>query len=71
MFEKGVRYYTEGKLVLKVPFPEDQIYCRWCPWCRPQRGIDRHRCEITNEILYNIDFRGDGCPVEMEGMEER
>lgn len=71
MFEKGVRYYTKGTVTLRVAFPERQICCRWCPWCRSEKEVGRHWCRLTNEMLYNIDFRGDNCPVEVEGMEEQ
>ncbi|MEG2575775.1 MAG: hypothetical protein RSA41_07065 [Christensenella sp.] len=71
MFEKGVRFYTKGTVVLEVPFPEDEVYCRWCPWCRSERESSRHRCALTNEILYTLDFRSDGCPIEIPSMEEK
>ena len=71
MFESGVRYYTTGSVTLTVAFPEDQICCRYCPWCRAEKEVGRHWCRLTNEMLYNINFRGDGCPVAVEGMEKK
>ena len=70
MFESGVKYYTHGKAVIDVGFPEDKVCCRWCPWRRVERDGSRNWCRLNDEMLYNIDLQGDKCPVEVDEMEE-
>ena len=66
-FEGGVKYYTTGKAVVVVSFPEDDIKCQWCQFCRGETDLKRYRCRLTNKIIYN-PFIGldDQCPVKFK-----
>lgn len=65
MFENGVSYYSKGIASVEVYFPEDDIRCQWCRFCRKD-DMGRHWCRITNEMIYNpLSGRGDDCPVEI------
>lgn len=66
MFENGVRRYTTGTMHIQVHFPEDEVKCFWCRFCRKD-DMGRHWCRITNEMLYNPQIgRGEECPIEIE-----
>lgn len=66
MFEKGVKYYTKGKVEIYIYFPEDQEVCRWCRFCRRDE-MGRHWCRLTNEMVIDpLVRRGQECPVELE-----
>ncbi len=69
-FESGVRYYTTGIAQVKINFPEGEVCCRWCPFCRSEESLKRYWCRLTNEMIYN-PYAGIGgcCPVEFEGKE--
>lgn len=66
-FENGVSFYGTYKAEIEISFPEDEICCRWCKYCFPEKELSRHRCRLTNEILYNpyvIGVVGDECPIK-------
>ena len=42
MFEKGVKYYTKGQAVITVNFPEGEISCNYCPFCRAEEALKRY-----------------------------
>ena len=66
MFEKGVKYYTNGKAEIYIYFPEDQVVCQWCRFCR-RAEMGRHWCRLTNEMVIDpLVRRGQECPVELE-----
>lgn len=68
---EGVSYYTNGIATLPVPFPEDKVFCQWCPYVRNEDSLKRHRCLLTNEYLpYPFTSRGNECPVVFYGKEE-
>lgn len=67
-FDKGVQYYTHG--TVEIPFPEDQVCCRWCPLMRADAGGARHLCVVTGLILADIDSRPDECPVTVNKAKE-
>ena len=64
-FDDGVKYYDTGHITLSVPFPEGERKCRWCRFCKQDNGI-RHRCTITDRILYSTEFIPDQCPLKFE-----
>lgn len=69
-FETGVSYYTFGTAHIKISFPETQICCRWCPFCRSEESLKRYWCRLTNEMLYNpYAGLGEDCPVKFEEKE--
>lgn len=71
MFKDGVRYYTTGKAIVPVHFPEDQVICRWCPFCRSEQDLNRYWCRLTNSMIYapNECILPD-CPIEFEKDDE-
>lgn len=63
MFERGVKFYTRGLAQIEVNFPESEVKCQWCRFCR-RDDIGRHWCRLTNEMIYNPNAgRGDECPI--------
>lgn len=52
-FINGVTFYTIGQAIVPVSFPEDDVCCKWCPFCKAERDIDRFWCKLTEKIIYN------------------
>lgn len=67
-FESGVRYYTKASAAITVNFPEKDVKCKWCPFCRAEQALGRHWCRLTNDMLYNPESfeLGHNCPLEFE-----
>lgn len=64
---KSVTYYTHGKAEVSVYFPEDKVFCQWCPYCRNEDSLKRWKCLLTSEyIVYPFWGRGEKCPIELE-----
>lgn len=64
-FDKGVAWYTRGRLTVDVAFPEDAVCCKYCPYLRADANGARLKCAATGDILYSIETVGDGCPIEI------
>ncbi len=66
-FKNGVSYYTSGKAIIQINFPEDAVACCWCPFCRAESELGRYWCRLTNSMIYN-PFSGlaQGCPIQFE-----
>lgn len=64
-FESGINFYTTG--TVKVHFPENQVICKWCPFCYQENGLNRFKCRMTNSIVYlpAETINGD-CPIKFE-----
>lgn len=70
-FDNGVDYYTQGKAEIVVNFPENQIVCRWCPFCRAESELSRFWCRLTNTMIYNPGTGISGnCPLNFENEKE-
>lgn len=65
-FPDGILWYTKGTVVCKVKFPENQVCCRWCEFIKSESDMGRHRCRLTNEILYDIHDIGLDCPIVID-----
>lgn len=63
-FDSGVRWYTRGRIVAEVGFPEDAVQCRYCPYLRADANGARYKCCITGDVLYTLERVGARCPVE-------
>ena len=68
MFENGVKFYTTGQAVINVPFPENEIRCGYCAFCRPEADLKRFWCRLTNKMIYNpyAGFLPEWCPIKFE-----
>ena len=64
-FDGGVTFYTYGRLECDVAFPQDDVKCKWCRFLRLEMGL-RHRCSLTERILYSPEHRPESCPLKME-----
>ena len=62
-FDRGVSYYTFAETTIQIGFPEDEVKCKWCPFIRHYDGLNRDRCELTNEILFSTELIGCNCPL--------
>ena len=71
MIKNGVDWYTKGIALVDVSFPENDVCCRNCRFCRPEKEAGRFWCRLTNEIIYNIDALDERCPIQFfEGREK-
>ena len=68
MFENGVRFYTIGQAILDVSFPENEIRCGYCAFCRPESDLKRYWCRLTNKMIYNpySAILPEWCPIKFE-----
>lgn len=69
-FPNGVLHYTTLKGEIEVHFPEDEVKCVHCPYCRCEKDLGRYWCRISGELIFNPNsYRlGRSCPFEvMEG----
>lgn len=66
-FKGGVLHYTTGQAVVPVAFPEDEILCQWCRFCRAEDSLKRFWCRLTNEMIINpYGGVGANCPIKFE-----
>lgn len=67
-FDGGVGWYTEAECVIKVFFPENEIKCQYCPWCRSEAELKRYWCRITNGMIYDPYYPAlpAGCPLKIK-----
>lgn len=65
-FESGVSFYTKGHARIEVAFPEDEIKCQYCMFCRTEKDLNRFWCRLTNEMIYNpFSYHlGEQCPIK-------
>lgn len=66
-FDNGVSYYTTLTANIKVNFPEDEVKCQYCPFCRTETELGRWWCRLNNQMIIN-PFAGVayGCPLKEE-----
>lgn len=69
-FDRGVSFYTRGKLNVDIAFPEDAVCCKYCPFLRADANGARYKCVITGSILYGIEAMGSDCPIEIVEVDE-
>ena len=60
-FENGVQWYTRG--YVQIVFPEKDVCCKRCPCVRSVAGGVQHQCCLNGAVLYNLDNRGEHCPI--------
>lgn len=71
MFGRGVGWYSHGIAKVDIYFPEGEICCQWCRFCRPD-DMGRYWCRLSNEMIYNPkNGRGQDCPIEEFVKEDR
>lgn len=64
-FDNGVSYYVSGTTHVNIHFPEGDIVCKWCPFCRCESELGRYWCRLTNDMLYSVNTHiGDNCPIK-------
>ena len=66
-FERGIAFYTEASVNKTVYFPENEIKCQYCEFCRAEKDLERYWCRLTNNMIYNPFALGlpDGCPLKI------
>ena len=71
-FDKGISYYTKGKAVVEVSFPEDAVCCQYCRFCRTEPELKRFWCRLTNDMIYDpfSPYRSENCPIKFEEDED-
>lgn len=71
-FDKGVSYYTHGTANIDIYFPENDVRCIWCPFCRAESDLRRFWCRLTNHMVYNPDCAGlpEFCPIKINKEKE-
>lgn len=69
-FDDGVAYYTHAKAEITIPFPEDEVCCKWCPYCYKD-SMGRPCCRLTHKMVYAICGVDENCPIyEIEDVEK-
>lgn len=67
MAKNGVSFYTKGIASVTVNFPEGNVVCQWCPFCRNEDSLKRWKCLLTGEyLLYPFVSVGNQCPIVLE-----
>lgn len=68
LFKNGVRWYTTASAEIKVCFPEGQVCCQWCKFCKPETALNRFKCILTDRMIYDPFIYGlpDGCPLYID-----
>lgn len=68
----AVSHYTTATATVKVNFPNDDVCCAWCKYCRSDEGLGRYWCRLTESMIY-LPFLtvGDSCPLEFKEREEQ
>ena len=68
-FPKGVTFFAKGVLSVPVYFPEGKVKCCYCEYCRAEIDLNRFRCRISNDIIYNPFCEGlpEFCQINMTG----
>lgn len=68
-FENGVTYFTRGVALIAVNFPEEEVKCQYCQFCRSESDLERFWCRLTNHMIFNPMAAGlpEWCPVELTG----
>ena len=66
-FEKGVSYYTHGTASIDIYFPEIDVRCVWCPFCRSEADLGRFWCRLVNHMVYNPNYAElpEFCPIKI------
>ncbi len=64
-----VDFYVVGTAETRVHFPNGNVCCRWCPYCKYREANGRRRtiCIKTYELLRDMDKRGEDCPLVFTG----
>lgn len=69
-FDGGVAWYTRGVATIELAYPEDAVCCRYCPYMRADAGGARHKCVLTDHVLFGLDWRPEDCPVKITEVDE-
>lgn len=70
-FENGIGFYTKATVSKTVFFPENEIKCQYCEFCRAEKDLERYWCRLTNDMIYYPFALGlpDKCPLILENKE--
>lgn len=68
--DRRVGYYVTGTETVEVHFPNGDLSCQWCPFCKHKTTHGRTRiiCVKTYEPLNEIYEirRGNDCPLAIQ-----
>jgi hypothetical protein len=63
--------YKWGTALIRVPFPDGETSCHYCPHLRYDDGCRRNYCSLTREFIVSpFNSRGLECPVVFDNAEE-
>ena len=67
----GCTVYTTASYVYTASFPEGNVCCDLCDFCRSENAGTRFRCSATGEILpYHNKSTGLRCPLNFNDEKE-
>lgn len=67
----GVLYYAKGAGTVEVYFPNGELLCQHCRFCRAESDLRRFWCRLTEREIYNPFFGIEGfCPLKFEEKEQ-
>ena len=67
-FKNGISYYTVGRAIIEVGFPENRVCCEYCDRLIAD-SLRRPMCSLTRKLIFapaSIDY---DCPVVFEEKE--
>lgn len=68
---EGVSYYTKGVASVDVFFPNGEVRCQHCRFCRSESELKRWWCRLVEREVYNPFFGIEGfCPLVFDEGED-
>jgi len=69
----GVTWYAKGTTTAEAYFPEGELACKYCRFCvrDPFAPSLRHRCVLTDYLIFNPEVIAGSCPLTIIETEER
>lgn len=63
-----VDFYTTGIATVPIHFPNGDVSCRYCRFCKCDERFRRFSCTLTlpESWVMDIGIRQDWCPLKFE-----
>lgn len=62
----GCVEYTVFEATIKIAFPNNEIKCQHCAFCRAEDELKRFWCRLKNRMIYNpfVPELPEFCPIK-------
>lgn len=66
--KKQVLSYAIAAGIIRASFPNREIRCQHCPFCRGETDLKRFWCRLINRLIYDPFAEGlpEFCPLEVQ-----